>query len=170
MLVYRARIAWRSSLFILTATAVTAGALFTSIQHKQPEVKVIVRLGSRELMVRPSSPQYSALVETVEAALRSCLPGRMLKLALFKTDLRQLYEEESSIEVIYPSARKVAISSMDTSDRRNVTLERILIPLTGRFANSATTVFYGVGGIGGGPFTTDIKFRDRLLELSASAP
>ena len=56
---------------------------------------------------------------------------------------------------------------------RTVRLDRLLIPLSGRYAKSRTdetyvTVFYGVGGYDSGPYTNSGEFQERIHALLGS--
>jgi len=92
----------------------------------------------------------------------------MLKEAVFPETIENIKSEELSIELVFATPQAFEIGKSKGSARSG-RLDRMLIPLSGERAETATgkyvTVFYGTGRYGPGPYTNEGQLQKRLRRL-----
>ncbi len=117
------------------ATAVDAMEATNSLRvvvHANGEARRVDEPGSAE-----------AVRQLCEAKLEEATD--LLKLAVQRSLIDRLRLDEQAIEIFYPRPATLTIRG------RQVTIDRLLIPLTGDFAGTRTTIFYGDGEYASGP-------------------
>lgn len=105
-------------------------------------VRVVVHAnGEAHRVDEPGTAE--AIRQLCEVKLESATD--LLKLAVQRSLIDRLRQDEQAIEIFYPRPATLTIRG------RQVTIDRLLIPLTGDFAGARTTIFYGEGDYTSGP-------------------
>lgn len=162
----------KSSMFKLALVVILAiilTAIFWHTQTMSPEqVQVLLHNRGTTSAIDPRTTGFKALVEACEESLTSSDPGRMLKEAVFPETIEKINSEESSIELVFARPQNFEVGK-SKGPAKSVRLDRMLIPLSGERAETATgkyvTVFYGVGRYGPGPYTNEGQFQEKLRRL-----
>ena len=159
-------------MFKLTLVAILAITLTAVLWHTQtmsPEkVQVLLHNHGTTSMIDPKATRFEALVATCEESLTSSDAGRMLKEAVLPETIEKIKSEELSVELVFARPQDFQIGK-SKGPVKSLRLDRMLIPLSGERAETATgnyvTVFYGVGRYGPGPYTNEGQFQEKLRGL-----
>jgi hypothetical protein len=156
-------------LALVAIVAITLTAVLWRTQTISPErVQVFLHNRGTTSAIDPGATHFKALVEACEESLTSSDPGRMLREAVFPETIEKIKSEELSIELVFPRPQDFEIGK-SKGRARSVRLDRMLIPLSGERAETATgkyvTIFYGVGRYGPGPYTNESRFQEGLRKL-----
>ncbi|MHA1685788.1 MAG: hypothetical protein ACTSYD_05180 [Candidatus Heimdallarchaeaceae archaeon] len=90
-------------------------------------------------------------------------PDDIYELIVTDDLIDQIKRNESAIEIVYGRKRQFTINKVD-----KISIKRILIPLSGRFAENGAIVFFcGFPEYSSGPYVKKGKIKQLLQEINA---
>lgn len=150
--------------FIMNYVLRQHDATYFLSQNNQAKIILHKQGKSRELKLTP--PEYDDLLVICEEALTSS--SSMLKQIALPSMIDKFKTQEVSVEIIYPKSKQLQIGR-DQSSVRDVTIDRLLIPLSGEYAETPkqkfVTVFYGVGQYDGTPYTNSEAYHQKIAKI-----
>jgi len=114
------------------------------------------------------APNANDLITACEEALTGAT--NVTKLGVSSTTMNTIRKRDSSIEVRYPKPKDLTITAFN----RRMVIDRILIPLSGEYAETIdqrrfVTVFYGKGRYEHGPYSNSAAVYERIEKALSKA-
>jgi hypothetical protein len=134
-------------------------------ENEGAEVLIVNAGTTSKLAVTPGS---NAVLSACEEALKTA--PRVTKLAVTEATIAAIKRNTWSVEIRYKKTKDFKIGELN----RTVTLDRILIPLSGSYAETSdhkryVTIFYGNGRFEHGPFSNSAATYDSIVAALKSA-
>lgn len=153
---------------VLSLALLLVTLLFACAHPRKEELRLLLHNRGKVTTISQKSPQFKALQTEMETTLTSA--PDMFRLAVQTELIADIKSKQVALELLYPAEKSFTI----VKTNKKVTLDRLLIPLTGDYAEAAqkkkfVTLFYGVRAYGSGPYTNDGKHQDTLRALLAKA-
>jgi hypothetical protein len=136
---------------ILAIGCAALGALQVGAMTRLDSPMITIYQRGKAVTVSPEHKQYAQLLAECERRLQYA--NNILRLAVDKHTIRQLQKTEVSVEIQYPMAKHFSIAF----NQREITVQRLLIPLSGDLAGEISTIFYADDeGYRSGPYRSDM--------------
>jgi hypothetical protein len=131
-------------------------------------VRILFRTNGQTTEIKESSAEFQALQTGAEDVLTSADLGQQLSLIVKPEDIDNIKRNTISVELLYDAPRTVSLGKRG-AHVRTITLDRILITLSGKYGRTRgesafATVFYGLGAYGAGPYTNSGPILDSLTK------
>ncbi|ASJ74563.1 hypothetical protein [Granulosicoccus antarcticus] len=148
-----------NKLTLLTSLVSASLVLLINSACSEPSNSIQVRLHNKGQthQLDASSRTILQTIAQIETSLISA--DSVLRLAVDKHFINRIINEQSALEILYPTIREFETAF----NGKWLTLDRILVPLNGEFADNVTTIFHGTRNYTSGPLS-----HQRPLPLSVT--
>jgi hypothetical protein len=132
---------------ILLTLLVTVGIGWAVARmQEKSQVTVVLHQGGRATTIAKNGPAVDAVVQEVEAQLRSA--DGVLRLGVTPELIEQLEKDEIVVEIQYRDPPSLIVGF----NKNTVRPRRLLVPLTGDYAEGMTTIFHATKEFDAGPY------------------